>query len=40
MLEQNIFHSLFVAFAFISQVLLIFNFAALKWRSHLQQQWG
>ena len=40
MLEQNIYDSMFVAFALISQVLFIFNFAAFKWKPRLQQQWG
>jgi hypothetical protein len=40
MLQQNILLSLFVAFAFISQGLLILNFAALKWRPHVQRKWG
>jgi hypothetical protein len=40
MLEQNIWQSLFVAFAFTSQVLLIFNFATLKWKPHIQRRWG
>jgi len=40
MFEQNVLQSLFVAFAFISQALLIFNFAALKWKPELQQKQG
>jgi len=40
MLEKNVLESMFVAFAFISQALLIFNFATLKWKPHIQRKWG
>jgi hypothetical protein len=40
MFEQNVLQTLFVAFAFISQALLIFNFAALGWKPHLHQKRG
>lgn len=40
MVEQNPLLSLFVTFAFISQALLIFNFAAIVWRPALQKKWG
>ena len=39
MFEQNVLQSLFVAFAFFSQALLIFNFAALKWKPNIHQKW-
>jgi hypothetical protein len=39
MFEQNVLQIVFVAFAFISQALLIFNFAALKWKPDFQQKW-
>ena len=40
MFELNVLWMSFVTFAFISQALLIFNFAALKWMPHIQQKWG
>jgi hypothetical protein len=40
MFEQNVLQILFVAFAFISQALLIFNFATLKWKPTIQRKWG
>ena len=40
MFSQNAQQTLFVAFAFISQALLIFNFAAYKWKPNLQKKWG
>ena len=40
MFEQNVLQILFVAFAFISQALLIFNFATLKWKPMIQQKSG
>jgi hypothetical protein len=40
MFAQNSLQILFIAFAFISQVLLIFNFAAYKRKPDLQKKWG
>jgi hypothetical protein len=40
MVEQHPLLSLYVAFAFISQALLLFNFAALLWKPDLQKKWG
>ena len=40
MVEQNPLLSLYVAFAFISQALLIFHFVALLWKPDLQKKWG
>lgn|SRR5574338_67847 len=40
MFSQSVHQTLFVAFAFISQALLIFNFAAYKWKPNLQRKWG
>lgn len=40
MFSQSAQQTLFVAFAFISQALLIFNFAAYKWKPGIQKKWG
>jgi hypothetical protein len=40
MFSQSAQQTLFVAFAFISQALLIFNFAAYKWKPDIQKKWG
>ena len=40
MSQHTIFETTFTAFAFLSQILLISNFAAFRWKPRLQQQWG
>jgi hypothetical protein len=40
MSNSNILPLVFVAFAFISQALLIFNFVTLKWKPAIQQKYG
>lgn len=40
MFAQSVPQILFVAFAFISQALLISNFAAYKWKPDVQKKWG
>ena len=40
MFDQRTLTSLFILFAFASQALLLFNFAALKWKPEIQHAWG
>ncbi|MGE5248872.1 MAG: hypothetical protein ACM3QS_01560 [Bacteroidota bacterium] len=40
MFTQDTLPILFTAYAFLAQMLLIFNFAALRWRPRIQQRWG
>lgn len=40
MFTQTVLQTMFVAFALISQTLLILNFAAYKWKPGIQKKWG